>query len=329
MAGLQREETGTLLSFRPSIRVIDATMRDGGLVNNFQFSDQFVTSLYQANIASGVDYMEMGYKADKDLFDESAFGKWKFCKEDDIFRIVGENKTPLKLAVMADVGRCNVERDLGDKKNSPIDMVRIATYINTIPAALAMVDWCEKKGYETTVNVMAISQASEKEIDLALEMLGKSATRTIYIVDSYGSMYPEEMRVIGEKYMEAGVKYGKQIGIHAHNNQNLAFANTIECTALGVNYLDATVQGMGRGAGNCAMELLLGFLKNPKYKLVHMLKFIEKHMPEIRKSGAVWGYDLPYLLTGVFNRHPSPAIRYIKDKRENIVDFYHEILDQE
>lgn len=67
------------------------------------------------------------------------------------------------------------------------------------------------------------------------------------------------MRVIAERYLEAGEKYGKSIGIHAHNNQELAFANTIECTALGVDYLDATVSGMGRGAGNCRMELLLGF----------------------------------------------------------------------
>lgn len=130
--------------------------------------------------------------------------------------------------------------------------------------------------------------------------------------------------------MEGGDKDGKQIGIHAHNNQNLAFANTIECVAAGVNYLDATVNGMGRGAGNCALELLLGFLKNPKYKLVHILRFLEEgHMQKLRDGGAVWGYDLPYLLTGIFNRHPSSAIRYIKEKRADIIDFMNELLDQE
>lgn len=326
---VKREEPGTLLSFRPTIKVLDATIRDGGLVNNFAFRDEFVKALYQANIAAGVDYMEMGYKADKDIFDEKKFGKWKFCREDDICSIVGENNSPLKLACMADVGRTNYERDICAKANSPLDMYRIATYINTIPAAIAMIEHCHKLGYETTVNIMAISNATEKELDIALELLGQSPVDVIYLVDSYGSIYPEEMRVIASKYLEAGAKYGKQIGIHAHNNQNLAFANTIESTALGVNYLDATMSGMGRGAGNCAMELLLGFLKNPKYKLPHVLRFVEEQMPRLREEGAVWGYDIPYLLTGVLNRHPSSAIRFIAEKRTDYVNFYQELLDQD
>ena len=326
----KREETGTLLSCRPAIKVLDATLRDGGLVNEFRFSDPFVRALFAANAAAGVDYMELGYKSDADIFDREKFGKWKFCREDDVFAVLGENKTDMKLSCMADVGRCNFARDICDRGSSPFDMYRIATYINTIPAAVEMIEYCEKKGYETTVNIMAVSRETEKELSIALEMLGKSPVRAIYIVDSYGSVYPEEMRVLAAKYLEAGAKYGKEIGIHAHNNQNLAFANTIECTAMGVNYLDATVDGMGRGAGNCALELLLAFLKNPKYKLIHILRFLEQgYMRALREEGAVWGYDLPYLLTGVYNRHPSSAIRYCRDGRTDIVAFMQELLDQE
>lgn len=327
---MTREATGTLLSFRAGIKVIDATLRDGGLVNDFRFSDDFVRALFAADAAAGVDYMELGYKADRDMFAPEKFGAWKFCREADIERVLGANETEMKLACMADVGRCNFRRDICEKGNSMLDMYRIATYINTIPAAIEMIEYCDKLGYETTVNVMAISKETEKETDIALDLLGQSPVKAIYIVDSYGALYPEEMRVLAEKYLEVGDKYGKQIGIHAHNNQNLAFANTIDCVAEGVNYLDATVSGMGRGAGNCALELLLGFLKNPKYKLVHILKFIEEgHMQKLRDEGAVWGYDLPYLLTGIFNRHPSSAIRYIKEKRTDIIDFMNELLDQE
>ena len=327
---MPKETPGTLLSFRPAIKVIDATLRDGGLVNDFRFSDDFVRALFAANAAAGVDYMELGYKADRDLFDPAKFGAWKFCREQDLIRVLGENKTAMKLACMADVGRCNFRRDICKKSDSILNMYRVATYINTIPAAIEMLEYCDKLGYETTVNVMAISKETEKEISLALEMLGKSPAKAIYIVDSYGALYPEEMRILAAKYLEAGDKYGKEIGIHAHNNQNLAFANTIECVAAGVNYLDATVNGMGRGAGNCALELLLGFLKNPKYKLLHILKFLEEgHMQKLRAEGAVWGYDLAYLLTGVFNRHPSSAIRYIKEGRGDITAFWQELLDQE
>ena len=77
------ENRGNLTSYRPDIKVMDCTLRDGGLVNNFEFTDEFVKDLYEANVAAGVDYMEFGYKADKDIFDEKEFGKWKFCKEED------------------------------------------------------------------------------------------------------------------------------------------------------------------------------------------------------------------------------------------------------
>lgn len=127
---------GELLSYRMDIKVVDATIRDGGLVNNFYFEDQFIKDLYLANLKAGVDYMEFGYKASKELFDVNKFGKWKFCNDEDIRTIVGDNETDLKLAVMADVGRCDYKQDIRDKSESPIDLIRVATYINTMPAAI-------------------------------------------------------------------------------------------------------------------------------------------------------------------------------------------------
>ncbi len=320
---------GEMVSFRPDIKVVDCTIRDGGLVNNFEFTDEFVTDLYKTNIKSGIDYMEFGYKASKEIFDESKFGKWKFCNDDDIRAIVGDNDTGLKISVMADVGRTDFRNDIVDKANSPVDMVRVATYINTIPAALEMVEYCNKKGYETTINIMAVSKANDSDLDDALELIGKSCVDTIYIVDSYGSLYPEQMRRLADKYLETSDKYNKKIGIHAHNNQQLAFANTIETLTMGVSYLDSTVCSMGRGAGNCPTELLLGFLKNPKYDIVPVLKFIEKHMLKLKQDGVVWGYDIPYLLTGRLNQHPRDAIQFTADKRTDYSNFYHYLFDKE
>ena len=193
------ENRGNLTSYRPDIKVMDCTLRDGGLVNNFEFTDEFVKDLYEANVAAGVDYMEFGYKADKDIFDEKEFGKWKFCKEEDIRAIVGENDTPLKISVMADVGRCDFKKDIIPKSESVIDLIRVATYINTMPAAIEMIEDAHAKGYETTCNIMAVSKDQESDIDLALELLGKSNVDGIYIVDSYGSLYPEQIKKLAEK----------------------------------------------------------------------------------------------------------------------------------
>ena len=108
----------TLMDYCPDIKIVDCTMRDGGLVNNFAFTDEFVKDLYRANIKAGVDYMEFGYKASKELFSPEEFGKWKFCNEEDIRAIVGENDSPLKISVMADVGRCDYQKDIISKKDS-------------------------------------------------------------------------------------------------------------------------------------------------------------------------------------------------------------------
>ena len=323
------QKKGELVSFRPDIKVVDCTIRDGGLVNNFEFTDEFVRDLYLTNIKSGLDYMEFGYKASKDMFDVNKFGKWKFCNDQDIIDIVGDNDTDLKISVMADVGRTDFKRDITDKANSPIDLVRTATYINTIPAALEIVEYCKNKGYETSINIMAVSKSNDSDLDDALELIGKSCVDTIYIVDSYGSLYPEQMRRLAAKYLECGEKYNKKIGIHAHNNQQLAFANTIETLTMGVSYLDSTVSSMGRGAGNCPTELLLGFLKNPKYNITPVLKFIEEHINKLKAEGVVWGYDIPYLLTGRLNQHPRDAIQFTADKRTDYADFFQYLYDKE
>ncbi|MBR1865894.1 MAG: aldolase catalytic domain-containing protein [Lachnospiraceae bacterium] len=318
---------GNLMSVRSDIKVLDATIRDGGLCNNFEFTDEFVTELYKTNIKSGIDYMEFGYKASRNLFKENEFGKWKFCKEEDIRAIVGENVSDMKIAVMADVGRCDFKTDFLPKSESVIDMVRVACYIHQIPAAIEMIEYFHELGYETTCNIMAISQVNLQQVEEALDMLANTSVDVIYLVDSYGSLYPESASALAETYLAAAQKAGKQVGFHAHNNQNLAFANTIETLSYGVSYLDATALGMGRGAGNCAMELLLGFLKNPKYNLYSLLTFIEKYMLPLKEQGVVWGYDLQYMFTGQLNRHPREAMAFTAERRSDYCEFYKSLLD--
>ena len=164
-------------------------------------------------------------------------------------------------------------------------------------------------------------------IKAALNILGQTPVSAFYIVDSYGSIYPEEARRLADMYGEIAEKYNKLVGIHAHNNQQLAFANTIEAMTYGASYLDATVDGMGRGAGNCSLELLLGFLKNPKYKVYPILKIIEEHTSKLKAQGVKWGYDIPYMLTGQFNTHPRPAIQFVKEERGDYFNFANELYD--
>ena len=176
-----------------------------------------------------------------------------------------------------------------------IDVVRVATYIHQIPTAIEMIEDFKKKGYEVSVNIMAVSKVNTEDLDAGLQLLARSSVDIIYLVDSFGFFYPEQITKLAQKYVSIANDSGKIVGIHAHNNQQLAFANTIEACRMGVSLLDATVSGMGRGAGNCFLEALLSFLKNPKYEELPIIRFIEKHMLKLKEEGAVWGLSLIHI----------------------------------
>jgi len=319
------EKKGTMLTVREDLRVFDCTIRDGGLVNNFHFSDDFVRGVYETCVASGVDYMEIGKNNSPSLMSEDEFGPWNFCKEEDIRRVIGDNNTDLKIAVMSDIGRV-VKEELIPKSESVVDMVRVAAYIHQLPEAIELVNNAHEKGYETTINIMAISKSSLDELDEALNIVSQTPVDVIYVVDSFGSFYPEQIRKLTEKYLEYAQKNGKKLGIHAHNNLQLAFANTIEAMMYGVSFLDATVSGLGRGAGNCPLELLIGFLKNPKYKLEPLLKFIQEKIVPLEKE-LDWGYSIPYMITGQLNEHPRSAMKARAQNDTEYVKFYNSLLD--
>jgi len=311
--------------FRPEIKVLDCTIRDGGLMNNWQFDDNFVKNIYNACVASGVDYMEIGYKSSEKAYSRKENGPWKFCDEKDLRKIVGDNKTSLKLSAMADIGRIEAD-DIAPKSESVIDMIRVASYVNQVDKAIWLAEHCMDKGYEATINIMAVSTAMESELDEALNDLSKSKVPIIYLVDSFGSMYCEQVELLAKKYH----KYlpGKTIGIHAHNNMQLAFSNTITGIIEHCNFLDATFLGIGRGAGNCPIEILMSFLKNPKYDLRPILDVIQKQLIPLQKT-IDWGYYIPYMISGAMNQHPRASLKWMSsDKKENLVEFYSMIVDQ-
>lgn len=320
------EKKGTWMTYRPDIKVLDCTIRDGGLINNFRFEDKFVRAVYDACVKAGVDYMEMGYKASKKIFVPSGFGSWKFCDEEDIRKIVGDNQSDLKLSVMADAERTDYHEDILPKSQSVVDMVRVATYVHQVPAAVDMIKDAHDKGYETSINIMAISQVKESDLDEALDILSKTEVDVIYLVDSFGSLYSEDVHGLVGKYLQYARDLGKKVGLHAHNNQQLAYANTIEALILGVSYVDATIAGLGRGAGNCPMELILGFLKNPKFHLRPIIDCIENNFESMRNN-IKWGFDIPYMITGQMNQHPRAAISFIGNNRMDYTNFYDTIIN--
>lgn len=297
--------------YRPQIKVLDCTIRDGGLLNKHKFSFELVRNVYSALAQSGVDYMEVGYKNSEKLFNREDFGAWKFCDDELLFRLKDGIEGGPKISVMADIGRVEMS-GIKPRSESPYDMVRVATYSKDIDKCIALVNTFHDFGYETTINIMASSRDSGPELDEALDQAEReSRADVVYLVDTFGYYYQEQIDALINRYRK-WIKT-KELGIHAHNNQQLAFSNTIQCVMNGVNYLDSTIYGIGRGAGNCTTELLLGFLKNPKYDIRPILDVIaSEFIPMRENSDMEWGYVIPQMIAGIFNAHPEDAIQMRK-----------------
>lgn len=293
--------------YRPQIKVIDCTIRDGGLVNDSKFSMETVRSIYAALCAAGVDYVELGYRNSKKHFSPSEYGLWRFCDEDVLKEAVdGIDPGDTKIALMQDAHKA-VAEDVLPKDESVVDMIRVATYVKDIDKAIHLANTAHDKGYESAINIMAISHVLERELDEALQQIEKETkVKAVYIVDSFGSLYSEDIDYLVNKYQ----RYlpTKEIGIHCHNQQQLAYANTIEAIIKNANYLDGTLYGLGRAAGNCPLELLIGFLKNPKFDIRPILDVIGSSIIPLRKE-MDWGYSVPYMISGMLNQHPTASMK--------------------
>jgi 4-hydroxy 2-oxovalerate aldolase len=298
-------------------------------MNDSNFSMDVVKAVYKAVCSSGIQVVELGYRNSKKMFSKDKFGPWRFCDDELLKEVVDGVESETRLAVMMDAHKCDAD-DIKPKEESPVDIIRIATYIKDVDKAIHLSNDANAKGYQTTINIMAISHAVDWELDEALQQI-ESETRAVacYIVDSFGVLYSEDIDYYVHKYQ----KYlkTKEIGIHCHNQQQLAFANTIEGIIRGANFLDGTLYGIGRAAGNCPLELLIGFLKNPKFDIAPILDVLGKVIVPLREK-IEWGYLIPYMICGILNMHPQEAIKLMSldkndPKRMDFRAFYESCVD--
>ncbi len=312
---------------KENVTVVDCTIRDGGLINKWQFSDEVVKTVFLALDAAGVDYMEIGYRASEKLFPPGEYGPWRFSKDEAIRKIVGDRQTSMKLGVMVDIGRVE-EEDILPKEESPLSFIRVATYLKDINKAIQLANMIDAKGYESFINVMAISTVDTYELQEGLKKVeSETKVTAVTVVDSYGSLFPDNTKHLVDVFRNP--LKSKGTGFHGHNNLQLGFANSIEAVHSGATFCDATIQGIGRGAGNCPIELMVSWLKNPKYNLEPLLRVIQDVFVPLSKD-IEWGYILPYMVTGILNEHPRVAIALrSSDRKDHYADFYRQLTTPE
>ncbi len=284
------------------VKIIDCTIRDGGLMNNWEFSLEAVRSVYRSNREAGVDIMEMGYRVSPQVFRREDHGPWRFCDEELLRQVVTGPPGDMKIAVMADIGRCFKE-DFLPKGESVIDVVRLACYLHQIDEAAALSDHLNRLGYATVFNIMAVSAGTAEEVGSALAVVARSGAEGVYLADTFGSFVPADIRQRLAFYRERCP--GKNLGFHGHNNIQMALANSLAAREEGAAYLDASLFGMGRGAGNTPLELLLPLIRPGN--IAPMMSTIQGHIEPLM-AAYKWGYRIPYGVSGLLNQHPREAM---------------------
>lgn len=310
---------------RQNVKILDCTIRDGGLVNNWDFSVEFVQDLYNGLNAAGVEYMEIGYKNSPKLLNATEPNPWRFLDDAFLKEVIPEKKFT-KLSALVDIGRVD-SNDILPREQSILDMIRIACYVREVDQGLELVEMFHNLGYETSLNIMALSSVPEHQLIEAFDMIRESSVDVVYIVDSFGSLDPKDIEYQVKKFKE--LVPNKKLGVHTHNNLQLAFANTLTAMRNGVEYLDASVYGMGRAAGNCHTELLVGYIQKATYEVKPVLEVIEKHMLDMRQKWE-WGYIIPYMIAGLLNEHPRVAMAYRNsEERDQYAAFYDKVTTPE
>lgn len=298
-------------------KILDCTIRDGGHLNQWQFSNDCVRASYYAAARAGVDYFEVGYRFPDSV---SGLGEFAYCRDAFLSKLV----TPYdkcKLAVMMDCGKSDHSLFLPTSSGAtPVKAVRVATYPDSLEKAMEQTEALLEKGYEVFLNLMAYSELSGDHFRKLSAWSAKDKLQAVYFADSFGSFLPEDIPVNMKALRDAGVE---KIGFHPHNNMQMAFANTLAAIGAGATHVDASIFGMGRGTGNLPVEAILGYLekKGGNYNPVPYLDVAERYFLDLYKK-FYWGYSIPGFLSGLKGIHPYYASELFAKKSYTIDEIW-------
>ena len=303
------------------ITLLDCTLRDGGYYNNWDFSIQIAQDYLNAISNSGIKFVELGFRSLK----KKGFKGPNWYTTDSYIDGLSIPKN-IKLGVMVNVFELT-SHSLGfkkatdilfkNKKYSKLKFVRLACHFSEFEQATKICKILKKKGYMVGINLMQISEQSEKNLIFAAKKAEKVKPDILYFADSLGSMDSNKIK----KVISTLKRFWKgQIGIHAHDNLGKALSNSLTAIENGATWIDSTVTGMGRGPGNVQTEFLLLEIEkysSGKFNILPIIKIVEKHFEPLKKIYK-WGTNPFYYLAGKYGIHPTYIQEMIAQKLDEI-----------
>lgn len=284
------------------MKILDCTLRDGGHTNNWNFDLQFAKDLYKVAANTGIDYFEVGYKSSQIVKSQGSFAN----SFDDFLLNNFPYHPNCKITVMAQYGKFTVDDFIeADNTKTPITTVRVATYPDKIKESFDICKILKAKGYEVFLNIMAISCYEIDEFNKLKSLKNKQILDYLIFSDSFGALLPNKVTEISKKLQSFGFE---NLGFHSHNNLQMSLANTLSAIEAGCEVVDATICGLGRGAGNLPMELLLTYLykNNNEYSPFEYITLLETYFPEKIET-------ILLMFGGLLNLHP----KYLQQLEKN------------
>lgn len=292
------------------IKILDVTLRDGGYVNNWEFGFEEAKDMVKIINQSGVDYVEVGFIGDY----TNQEGRLCFNTMDALSRIFVPSNA--KMCAMTYVDEYPVS-NIPVRSENTVDMIRVIIYKRNFDDGLKYVKSLLEKGYETCVQLARTDQFDLSEIGSYLEQFNTIHPTAVYLVDSFGT-FDVKKTLDYARIFDERLEDDIFLGFHAHNNMQQAFTNAIAICEYPWNHtiiLDASVLGMGRGAGNLNMEMILNYLNSnftKKYNLLPVIEVADKYIKKYLKVFE-WGYSIPYFLCAQ-NGCNHRFVQYLNDK---------------
>lgn len=309
-------------------KILDCTIRDGGYYNDWNFSQLFSYDYFRAVNDTGIDIVEAGYKSLKNV------GVFKNIENKDLENILPDERTydlafmiDLKEFAAADGSLDEVALSELTKGSSDLfSICRVAITEKEMHLLKPTFAVLRSEGLKPIVNLMKTMYVSVEDKIEFFDICNQIKPEAVYIADSFGCMRPSDML---EQVKHFSSNYST-IGVHTHDNLGLAFANTLEAINNGVDIVDTTFMGMGRGVGNAKTEQLLSYYEaDGLTKITDACRgFIAFHMSPLHKKYC-WGFNLEYMFCGLHDIHPTycqkllrqygqaKAIRLLRDISES------------
>ncbi|ALU41734.1 hypothetical protein [Pseudoalteromonas rubra] len=289
------------------ITLLDCTLRDGGYHNNWDFSDKFVEQYLAVMSGCGVDIVELGYR---DANPDNRRGRFANCSDEFLaglplpagltYAVMLDAKQVVSSTQALDEFMC---RCIKPASESVVDLMRVAINYKEVSKVSPLIRRLAAQGYRVALNLMQVTNGVLAELSHSLlELEELELVESVYFADSFGCMTPLDIPKV-----VASIRKGWQgeIGFHGHDNKGLALLNALEATNTGITWIDSTVNGMGRGAGNVTTESLLNALYYERYKAHHghMNQLIACHIEPLMEKYK-WGTNLFYYIAAEKKIHP-------------------------